>query len=293
MKKAALSLAFLALVAGALGAARVRAAGRNEPVTKPLALAATQNSRDRVVAEGRIATYPGKEVIVATDFAGTIERLLVAEKSAVKKGDLLAEMDASQEKASLDEARARVTEAEADIRLAQYESERAEKLVATKVGTQQALDKARRDVDAARARKATAESAVKRLEALVKKARITAPIDGVILTRHADAGETLERGKAIVTVADLSRLRIEAEVDEYDTARIALGAKVLVRAEGLEGVVAEGTVEEIPDSVTLRRTKPQDPAKPGDTRVLLVKVALSDPNPALKLGRRVEVEIGR
>ena len=51
-----------------------------------------------------------------------------------------------------------------------------------------------------------------------------------------------------------------------------------------------GTIEEIPDSVVNRRLKPQDPSKPIDTRVLLVKVAFAEPTP-LKLGQRVEVKI--
>ena len=49
-------------------------------------------------------------------------------------------------------------------------------------------------------------------------------------------------------------------------------------------------MEEIPDAVVGRRLKPQDPGKPEDTRVLLVKIALSEPTP-LKLGQRVEIRI--
>ena len=92
-----------------------------------------------------------------------------------------------------------------------------------------------------------------------------------------------------MTVADIDRLRVEAEVDEADTGRIHLGAPVVVRAEG-ESTTWRGTVEEIPDAVTGRKIKPQDPARPTDTRVLLVKVALAS-HEGLKLGRRVEVEI--
>ena len=62
-----------------------------------------------------------------------------------------------------------------------------------------------------------------------------------------------------------------------------------MKVEG-ETTTWRGTVEEIPDAVTGRKIKPQDPARPTDTRVLLVKVALAIPD-GLKLGRRVEVEI--
>ena len=72
------------------------------------------------------------------------------------------------------------------------------------------------------------------------------------------------------------RARVEAEIDEFDVARIHLGATVNVMAEGFDKGW-QGTIEEIPDSVVNRRIKPQDPSKPIDTRVLLVKVAFAEP----------------
>jgi RND family efflux transporter MFP subunit len=175
------------------------------------------------------------------------------------------------------------------LRLAEADRDRAAQLLATKVGSRQALDKADRDQGAAEARKATAAADVRRLEAVVRKAAIVAPISGVVTLRHVEAGETVERGARIVTVADLDRIRVEAEVDESDTGRVRTGAKVTVRAEG-ESTAWSGTVEEIPEQVTPRKLKPQDPARPSDTRVLLVKVAVAETK-GLKLGRRVDVEI--
>jgi hypothetical protein len=93
-----------------------------------------------------------------------------------------------------------------------------------------------------------------------------------------------------VAIADLARTRVEAEIDEYDVSRIELGQPVLLRAEGYAAQVWQGKIEEIPDQVTSRRIKPQDPGRPSDTRVLLVKVALTGAVP-FKLGQRVEVEV--
>jgi len=288
MKRFTLPLVGLALIGMTIGVVRshssVSAPTSSAPLTQP-----TSASPGRVAAEGRVVAYPGAEVVVGTDFAGTVRRLLVKEKSTVKKGDLLAEMNADAEKAALAESQARVKEAEADIRLAEYEKARAEKLLAGKVGTRQALDKAERDLDTATARRATSLAEVKRLAAVVAKSRIVAPISGVVLVKHLEEGETVDRGARIATLADLSRVRVEAEVDEFDSGRITLGDAVTVRAEGGKEAWA-GRVEEIPDSVAPRKMKPQDPGKPSDTRVLLVKVALSQPTP-LKLGRRVEIEI--
>ena len=255
----------------------------------PRQQAAAKAETPRVVAEGRVVTYPGAEVTIGSDVAGTIDRLKVEEKQQVRAGDVIAIIKADDVRAALSVARARVGEAQADTRLFEAEVARAQHLFREDVGSKQAWDKAARDLDSARARAASAAAEVRRLEALVEKTVITAPIDGIVITRHVHAGETIEAGDAIVTVADLTKTRVEAEIDEYDTARIRLGAHVDVTAEGF-GRTWRGTIEEIPDAVVNRRLNPQDPAKPIDTRVLLVKVAFAEPTP-LKLGQRVEVRM--
>jgi len=245
--------------------------------------------KPRIVAEGRVVTYPGAEVTIGTDVAGTIDRLMVDEKEQVRRGETIAILKADDTRAALGVARARVGEADADIRLFESEVARAQNLFQVDIGSKQAWDKADRDLDAARARRASAAAEVSRLSALVEKTVITAPIDGVVITRHVHAGETIAAGDAIVTVADLAKTRIEAEIDEFDVARVKLGSTVQVNAEGFDHAW-RGTIEEIPDSVVNRRLKPQDPSKPIDTRVLLVKIAFAEPTP-LKLGQRVEVKI--
>lgn len=245
---------------------------------------------NRVVAEGRLVAYPGAEVAVATELPGVVVRLTVDEKDRVRKGQVIAELKADDLRAELSESRARIAEAEADIRFAEVDLGRAERLLAEKVGTQDAADRARRNRDAASARKETAVAAASRLQAVLAKTRILAPIDGVVILRSVQPGEHLEAGESLVTIADLDRIRVEAEVDEFDTGRVALDAPVQVTAEGYTGQSWPARVEEIPDAVVPRRLKPQDPGKPSDTRVLLVKIALDGKTP-LKLGQRVEVEI--
>lgn len=264
-----------------------------KPAAKPEALPVTQekpSTAPRVLAEGRVLAYPGAEVTVGTDSGGTIVSLPVTEKSVVKKGDLIAEIRAEDLRAALAEASARVAETRADIRLGEQEVARLERLRVSGMTSQQSLERGQRDLDAARARLQTALATVKRMEAVLDKARILAPISGVVTARHAHPGETLAPGARLATIADLDRLRIEAEVDEYDAGRIRLGASVRIRAEGYAGDGWQGKVEEIPDAVVGRKLKPLDPGRPEDTRVLLVKIAPDGKTP-LKLGQRVEVEI--
>ncbi len=251
---------------------------------------AKPSAASNVVAEGRVVAYPGAEVVVGAEAAGRIVYLEIQEKSVVRKGDLIAELNAEDLKADHALASARIMEAEADIRFFDREFRRDTALIARNAGTPQNLDVNRRGLDAARARRAAALAARDRIAALLAKTRIIAPINGVVTTRHVHPGETVEVAAKIITIADLNRIRIEAEVDEFDTSRVALGADVLITAEGFPGASWKGKVEEIPDSVIARRIRPEDPGRPIDARVLPVKIVFSEPTP-LKLGQRVEIEI--
>ncbi len=254
------------------------------------ALAAERPVSHTIHAEGRLVPYPGALVVVGTDIGGTLRRLPVLEKTAVKKGELLAEIDGAEQKAALAEAQTRIAEADVDMRFFDVEKGRSERLLATDAVARDVLDRSVHDRDAAKARREAAQASAWRLGTVVNKTRIVSPIDGVVTERFAEQGETVPPGARLVTVADLARTRIEAEVDEYDAGRIALGQDVTITAEGFTQQVWHGKVEEIPDTVTSRRIKPQDPGRPSDTRVLLVKVALAQPLP-VKLGQRVEIEI--
>ena len=253
---------------------------------------ASDIERKLVRAEGRVSTYPGALVVVGTDTAGTLVRLSVDEKSKVQRGQILGEIRAEDTRAALAMSRTRMNESAADIRLFESELHRAEGLYNEKVGTKQAVDRAQRDLEEARARHESSAADVRRIEAVLSKTYIVAPISGTVLQRNAQPGESLKEQASVVTIAHLNHMRIEAEVDEFDAGRVTLGTEVIVKAEGYDNQQWRGRVEEIPDSVVARKLKPEDPGRPTDTRVLLVKIALLEKTP-LKLGQRVEVEIKR
>jgi len=258
------------------------AAGAVSPTVRP----------DSVRAEGRLVAYPGAEVVIATELAGLIVRLPVQEKSVVRKGDLIAELKSDELQAWRAEAHARIDEAEADIRYFQLEVQRTRGLISRRATSDTELGINQRGRDAAIARRAAAIATERRFDALIAKTHITSPIDGVVTARFAHPGETVDTATRLVTVADLERVRVEAEVDEVDIGGIALGALVTILAEGFPGRTWRGKVEEIPDVVVGRHLRPEDTSRPVDTRVLLVKIALLEATP-LKLGQRIEVEIAR
>lgn len=243
-----------------------------------------------IAAEGRVVAYPGAEVTIGADAIGRLLRVNVEEGDIVRKGQVLAEIDASDLIASRDEAKARLEEAVAERQLAQLNADRQLRLFAEGVLPAHDRDAASRDVEITAARIETARAAIRRLDATIAKTRLIAPIAGTVTSRIVNAGQMVDRGDPAFIVADLNRLRIEGEAHEADADRVAIGAEVEIRADGFPGQSFRGRVEEIPGSVTLRRIKPQDPARPTDVRVLALKVAFDGKTP-LKLGSTVDLVI--
>jgi RND family efflux transporter MFP subunit len=258
-------------------------------VRAPSAQRDAPSSPGRITAEGRVVAYPDAEVTVGTEVLGTILRMPAREKQAVHKGDLLLELRADEVRASLREAHARRIEADADLQ-SEQERVRLDRILPALAGREVRPLASRPDMSAVVARRDAAKAAVERLEAELARYRIVAPIDGVIVARHADLGETVNAASPLVTIVDLNRLRVEAEINEFDIARVSPGARATIAAEGFRGRRWRGVVEEIADLVAPRQTRPEDPGRPTDVRILPVKIALREATP-LKLGQRVEVEI--
>lgn len=265
-------------------------AGATEVVRVEPAVSAGPAS-DRVTAEGRVAAYPGAEVTVGTEVLGTIVEMPAREKAAVRKGELLVRLRDDEVRASLHEAQSQLMEAEVALRLTQARS-RLDSILPL-VAIQPPAPEVRRETLAlAEARRDAARAAVDRLEAEAARYRIVAPIDGVVISRLVDPGETVTPATPLLTIADLTRLRVEAEVDEFDIPRVTVNAAATISAEGYSDITWRGRVEEIADAVVPRQTRPEDPGRPADTRVLVVRIAFLEKNP-LRLGQRVEIEIAR
>jgi RND family efflux transporter MFP subunit len=281
-------------VVGAAGAFLVFGdrAARSRSSTANAALATAPEPTARSVrAEGRVATYPGATVDVGSEAGGRVKAVLVKERDRVRAGQVIVELASSEERAALEEARARRAEAESQVKLLEARHGRTATLAKQGHASAADLDDVTYNLAAARARTAAVAAEVERLEAALAKRSIRAPIGGVVITRYVEPGEVIPPATRLVTIADLDRMRVEAQVDEYDIDRIEVGEPVIITAEGYEGRDWMGSVESIPDAVVPRQLRPEDPARPSDTRVLLVKIALPRGAP-FKLGQRVELRIG-
>jgi multidrug resistance efflux pump len=243
-----------------------------------------------IVAEGRVVAYPGAQVVIGAETAGTIERILVFEKSRVRKGDLLVEFRAADVRAQVAEAAARLAEAEAEAGHAVLEEQRLKALLDRHATSPQEYERIHYHNLALTARRDAALAMRDRLVALLAKYRIVSPIDGVVTARFVQQAETVAIAAPLVTVLDLSRLRIEAEVDDFDIARCQLGSAVTIRSESYPDRSWRGVVEEVADVLTGRRIRPEDPGRPTDTRVLPVRIGFREPH-SFKFGLRVEVEV--
>jgi len=245
-----------------------------------------------IVAEGRVSTHPGGEVTVAAEFGGKLAKVHVKERDRVTEGMLLAELDVREDRAALDEAWARVHEVDSELKYLKKEERRSQLLFAGQVVAEAEHARAAQALQNAERRKVSLLASANRISKHIEKARIVAPRSGVVTARQVDAGEMVDVGQPLITIANLDELRIETEVGEFDTANVRLGAAATIQAEGYGSRSWKAKVAEIPDTVVPRQLKPLDPSSPVDTRVLLVKLEPTEKLP-FKLGQRVEVTISR
>jgi RND family efflux transporter MFP subunit len=167
---------------------------------------------------------------VASKGTGRLERLLVEEGDKVRKGDLIAQLEDQDVLAALDKARADLAVARADSSDARRSAERQQTLLASGLSSKAEFDAAEARYGRVVATILSARAAVRAAVVGLENTRIRAPFDGTVLTKNADVGEVVapfassvnSRG-AVVTMADMSSLQVEADVSESNITRVASG----------------------------------------------------------------------
>ena len=179
--------------------------------------------------------------------------------------------------AANDEARRALDVAQAQLQAAQ---KRAELVKAPPLPEEAA--KADADVSAA-------DERVRVLEQTLEKSFVRAPIDGTILRTTMKPGESFSTlvPKPILTMADTSWLRVRAEVDERDVARVIAGQRVVIRADGWQDAGVPARVSRVSSQMGRKTVRTGDPADKGDRDVLEVLVDLDRQDPRLVVGLRV------
>jgi macrolide-specific efflux system membrane fusion protein len=198
-----------------------------------------------VKATGVIKPMVGAEVKVGSRASGVVARLHVRIGDAVRKGDLLAELDDRELVTRRDQAAAVSESARAQADYAASDLARKRELAAARLISAGDLDLAERAHAVARQQLAEAAANLAYARTQLTFARITAPIKGVVGSVSTQEGETVSASLAaptFVTLIDLDRLEVWAYVDETDVGRIRLGQKARFTVDTYADDAFEGTV---------------------------------------------------
>ena len=137
-----------------------------------------------------------------------------------------------------------------------------------------------------------AEATAEYFRRVLDKTYIKSPISGKVIRRYLHRGEMLNKDTQpyVVAVADLEKIRINAEADETDVGKINIGDPVEIVSYAYSDKTFKGSVREISDYAGIRKVTPNNPAKNRDMKVVQVKVGLDDKTP-LRLGMTVDIRI--
>lgn len=145
-------------------------------------------------------------------------------------------------------------------------------------------------VKVARNQVALARAELEHSRQLLDKTRLRSPIAGTVIKRYLDEGEGVTPEIPILAIADMNHLWVNAEVDETDAGRIALGDRATISSDAYPGKAFTGRIRQIASYAGERRIRPNDPAVNLGLKVVQVKIALDQATP-LKLGMTVDVKI--
>jgi HlyD family secretion protein len=211
-----------------------------------------------------------RKASVASKATGRLEWLGVAEGSRVKKGQVIARLESrdvaaarDQAAANVNVARANLEQAKAEQQDAQRQLKRTEELLAQNFVSPSAFDSALARADKARAAVGSAEAAVVAAEANrraagvgVEQTVIRAPFEGVVLTKNANVGDTitpfssaLDTKGAVVTMADMSTLEVEADVSESNLQKVKVGQPCEIELDAIPDTRLQGTVSRMVPTV--------------------------------------------
>lgn len=192
---------------------------------------------------------PMDVVEVGTQVSGTIDQVLVDFNDTVKKGQLIAVLDKRVLEAAVDDATASLMKFRAQRDLALSELKRAERLFTDSMLSEQEYTRYRTDAETAKANVISAETALQRSRTNLNYAEIRSPIDGTVIQRNVEPGQTVAASFSTPTLfliaSDLNRMEIEALVDESDIGQIVLDQAVRFTVEAYPERIFQGIVQQI------------------------------------------------
>lgn len=269
---------------------------------------------DAITATGTINAV--STVSVGSQVSGTIQQIFVDFNSSVRKGQVIALIDPRLLEAAVEQARANVNNAKASLERAQsgvIDTERTysrnRELVKDGFVAQADVDSSQTAMEQAAAQKKSAEAALQQVEGALRVARtnleyatIRSPVDGIVISRNVDVGQTVAASFQTPTLfsiaEDLTKMQVDANVDESDIGRAALGQTVTFTVDAYPEKTFTGEVAQVRNSpivtqnvvtynVVVRVDNRELLLKPGMTANVSIEVrkfgdVLKIPNAALR-----------
>ena len=260
---------------------------KKEQVQFNTAEVAPANIVNTVTATGTIE--PVTSVTVGTQVSGIVSKLYVDYNSVVKKGQVIAELDKSNliselnsAKASLEQARASLASAESSLSYQSANFRRNKTLYQKGLISGNDYESARlsyqtalANVSSARDQVAAAREQVKKAQTNLGYATITSPIDGIVLSKSVEEGQTVAASfstPTLFTIAkDLTNMQVVADVDEADIGDVKVGERVTFTVDAYPDNTFSGTVKQVRQEATTTNN------------VVTYSVVISAPNADLKL----------
>ncbi|MGD9977459.1 MAG: efflux RND transporter periplasmic adaptor subunit [Bacteroidales bacterium] len=281
MKKKLLIIGF-SLVLTVVGVVIFRSK-KSDVLTLNTATVTTGNIMNTVTATGTVE--PIDEIDVGTQVSGVIDKIYVDYNDAVKKGQLLAELDRSTLKAQVLQSKASLSSAENELNYRRQNFSRTEKLYRDSLVSDVEFEEVQYQYNNASANVDQLKSKLEQAEVNLSYAYIYSPIDGVILNKSVEEGQTVAASFSTPTLfsiaRDLTKMQVEADVDEADIGQVKVGQPVKFTVDAFPNDTFSGNVTQI-------RLQPTT-----TSNVVTYTVIIEAPNKELKLmpGLTASIEI--
>ena len=253
-----------------------------------------------VTATGTISAVT--TVQIGSQVSGIIARLHADFNSRVTKGQLLAELDPTPFEAQVAQRRADVMQAQVQMRNAEISLKRQERLKEEQLSPEADYDAAKAAYDVTVAQLEQSQAALAQSETNLKYAKILSPIDGVVVARQYDVGQTVAasfQAPTLFTIAqDLTKMQVQADVDQSDIGRISVGQVAKFTVDAYPEQVFEGKIAQVRLNATVNQNvitypvmievdNPGEKLRPNMTADITVEVdrvhdVLRVPNAALR-----------
>lgn len=242
-------------------------------VTYSSATVQRQNISTSITATGTIE--PVTEVEVGTQVSGIIDKIYVDYNSVVKKGDIIAELDKTNLLSKLASAQSNLSNAQSDLTYQKANYQRYKTLYEKGLVSANDYESAKLSYDKAVQTVKVQQQAVQEAQTNLGYATITAPIDGVVLSKEVEEGQTVASSMTTPTLfiiaQDLTDMRVIADIDEADIGGVKEGQRVSFTVDAFPDDTFEGTVTQVRQQATTT------------SNVVTYEVVISAPNDDLKL----------